>query len=551
MAVDFNILARVPTIGSQIMAGQEAGREAAARNMLLQQRQLEFQQAQEDRQALALERQRKAAREAQEEAMLGKVAEMFGQSGMPLTLDTAQQGLAFALRSRNPQAIQAMQSTVEALRRRQAREELLGGATPPAGAPPAAAAAAPAPMPAPVAAAAPQEVSALAVEQAAYPRPEFYGQGTFAGTAPTAVTSPVGEFPTAPAPANQLAPPRAPVANAMAAAPAVQVAGPTAMPTPAAPSAAVQEQIASLRAQQRRALAAGEKDIAAYFGSQITSLEAQTDPRKRYVVVGNQIFDVATPQFITPPALPARAGAPAPEARTKPAGLPRAPSGYRYTDGGNLEPIPGGPAARREAAAAQKEGAKPAEKPATVTEQQASTATQRLLNRATEIADIVQRNRKAEAPTLTEAAMENIPYLSRATNLVRDTDRQIVSSAQDDILDALLYLSTGAAYNKEQLQQQKSAYLPSWSDDPPTRQVKRQRLAQAIEGARVRAGRAWTPELDAAMQRLMEVPVMGGRAPGAAPAATGAAPAPAGAGRYQTLSNDELLRQLGVKPKGQ
>ena len=223
MAVDFNILARVPTIGSQIMAGQEAGREAAARNMLLQQRQLEFQQAQEDRQALALERQRKAAREAQEEAMLGKVAEMFGQSGMPLTLDTAQQGLAFALRSRNPQAIQAMQSTVEALRRRQAREELLGGATPPAGAPPAVAAAAPAPMPAPVAAAAPQELSALAVKQAAQPRPEFYGQGTFAGTAPTAVTSPVGEFPTepAPAPTNQLAPPSAPVANAMAAAPAV------------------------------------------------------------------------------------------------------------------------------------------------------------------------------------------------------------------------------------------------------------------------------------------------------------------------------------------
>jgi len=107
-----------------------------------------------------------------------------------------------------------------------------------------------------------------------------------------------------------------------------------------------------------------------------------------------------------------------------------------------------------------------------------------------------------------EAGMENVPLLSRATNLVRSEDRQIVSSAQDDILDALLYLSTGAAYNKEQLAQQKSAYLPSWSDKPATREIKRQRLVQAIEGARVRAGRAWSPELDAAMQQLLASPAM-------------------------------------------
>jgi hypothetical protein len=155
-----------------------------------------------------------------------------------------------------------------------------------------------------------------------------------------------------------------------------------------------------------------------------------------------------------------------------------------------------------------------------VSEQQASTATRRLLQRAKEINAAVKRNPKAEAPSAVEAGMENTPLLSRATKLVRSTDRQIVASAQDDVLDALLYLATGAAYNKEQLQQQKSAYLPVWSDDPATRAAKRQRLAQAIEGARVRAGRAWTPELEEELNKLLASPTMQSGA-GAAPAGTG------------------------------
>jgi hypothetical protein len=248
--------------------------------------------------------------------------------------------------------------------------------------------------------------------------------------------------------------------------------------------------------------------------------------RQRYMSTPYGPFDIEAGEFKMPQALPARAptvGAPAPTPAA-----PKAPVGYRFTDSGNLEPIPGGPATRGPAArGGATAGGKPAEpvgKPANVTEQQASTATQRLLRRAQEISTVLSANKKAEAPTALEAGMENIPLLSRATNLVRSTDRQIVSSAQDDILDALLYLSTGAAYNKEQLAQQKSAYLPSWSDDPPTRQVKRQRLTQAIEGARVRAGRAWSPELDAAMQQLLASPVMGAAAPAAGAPPTGARP---------------------------
>jgi cob(I)alamin adenosyltransferase len=155
-------------------------------------------------------------------------------------------------------------------------------------------------------------------------------------------------------------------------------------------------------------------------------------------------------------------------------------------------------------------------------EQQASTATRRLLQRAQEISAVVSRNPSAEAPGVVETAVENLPLISRATNLVRSADRQVVASAQADVLDALLYLATGAAYNKEQLEQQKLAYIPSFSDSSSTRALKRQRLTQMIENAKVRAGRAWSPELDAALNALLESPAMK-----AAPAAAGRSPAPA------------------------
>jgi hypothetical protein len=162
--------------------------------------------------------------------------------------------------------------------------------------------------------------------------------------------------------------------------------------------------------------------------------------------------------------------------------------------------------------------------PPTLNEQQASTATRRLLQRATEISDVVSRNRSAEAPGVGEALVENIPFISRATNLVRSQDRQVVASAQADVLDALLYLATGAAYNKEQLEQQKLAYLASWSDTKEVRALKRQRLVQMIDNAKVRAGRAWSPELDAAMQKLLESPAMRPAGQPTAPTAPAAAP---------------------------
>lgn len=249
MAVDYGMLARVPTIGSRIMAGQEAGRAAAAQNMLLQQRAMEFQQAQEDRQ-----------RRLREEQIFNQAAEMIRQSGLdPEDPKVLQQFTAAAVQSRNPQLMSLATTMSERMaKRRQERADAAAVAAiaarrrgeAPAGAPAPAEAApmleAPAAVAAPVLEAPPPEVSPVARAQAEQPRPYFYGQGTFAGTEPTAMAAPVGagiepvrtDLPAQDmyadlAAANKLAPP-APVVNRMMAAPApapaVQVAGPAAMP---------------------------------------------------------------------------------------------------------------------------------------------------------------------------------------------------------------------------------------------------------------------------------------------------------------------------------
>lgn len=524
MALDFNVLTQVPTFGERFMAGRQAAQEEAQRNMLLQQRQMEFQQSQEDRRLAAEERQRKAAQleadRGRRQTFLAGLQQQMAQNGYRLDRKTLADVLTEGMQTGESNLVQLATKGLQALDDEDAWRSAFGGGAP--------AGAAPAAMPT---SAAPQ-LGAPLTDAEDVSRANALGRSD----PRFAMATPVGEYP---------AEPPAPVANAMVAPPAdAERQRLNALLNN--PSKAIRDEA---RERLKMMDAAGPRPIA--VGGRLLSPTGQViyepppgamTPAERFVPVGPNVFNRETGQFLPGPT---RAAAPAPEARAKPAAPIRMRPGEVLLSPETGQPIYTAPPAPARAPATQKEGAKPAEKPANVTEQQASTATQRLLNRATEIADIVQRNQKAEAPTMTEAAMENIPYLSRATNLVRSTDRQIVSSAQDDILDALLYLSTGAAYNKEQLQQQKSAYLPSWSDDPPTRQVKRQRLAQAIEGARVRAGRAWTPELDAAMQRLMEVPVMGGRAPAPTSApAPAAAPAPARAPAPAAARRREIA--LGV-----
>jgi hypothetical protein len=143
----------------------------------------------------------------------------------------------------------------------------------------------------------------------------------------------------------------------------------------------------------------------------------------------------------------------------------------------------------------------PKNKDISVSEQQASYNIARVLNAADEIGKITKKDPKALAPGGMEAALKSTG-LEGAANLARSTNRQIVNGAQRDALDALLYLATGAAYNKEQLQGAFEAYIPSYTDDTGTREAKQARMTSLIQDAKVRAGKAWTPKMDAAMTSL-------------------------------------------------
>lgn len=137
-----------------------------------------------------------------------------------------------------------------------------------------------------------------------------------------------------------------------------------------------------------------------------------------------------------------------------------------------------------------------------VSEQQASYNIDRVLNAAKEINKVVEKNPSVIKPGMGEAAASSIG-LSGTANFARNADRQIVYGAQRDALDALLYLATGAAYNKEQLEGQMAAYIPSYTDEPAAVAAKQARMAQLIQSAKTRAGKAWTPEMETAMQGLV------------------------------------------------
>jgi hypothetical protein len=142
----------------------------------------------------------------------------------------------------------------------------------------------------------------------------------------------------------------------------------------------------------------------------------------------------------------------------------------------------------------------------TVAQENASYNVRRVLRAAKKIQEVVGRTPSANAPGGVEAAIEGTPLISGTVNFFREGDRQIVSAAQRDLLDGLLFLATGAAYNKEQLTGQMESYIPQYSDKPVAIEAKRERLAQLVMDAKARVGRGWTPEMDTAAKALMVAP---------------------------------------------
>ena len=184
-------------------------------------------------------------------------------------------------------------------------------------------------------------------------------------------------------------------------------------------------------------------------------------------------------------------------------------------------------------------GTKP--KDVTVSEQQAAYHGKRILDAAAQIAAATKKAPSANRPSALEAGVSATPGVRGFVGGVRSAPRQIVTAAQREMLDALLYLATGAAYNKEQLEGEIESTLPAYLDKPETVQAKRDRLRLKIDAAKIRAGDAWTPEMDAALA------VLDSDAAAAAPAAPAASSAPPAAAIDYLKNNPSMAAQFDAK----
>lgn len=166
---------------------------------------------------------------------------------------------------------------------------------------------------------------------------------------------------------------------------------------------------------------------------------------------------------------------PAPEKPEKPE---KAPSGFKFTEEGTLEFIPGGPADPE-----VKADAKPTEAQSKVL-----TLLSRIAGGANDIQNVIATEPEAQKAGLFETLSRNVLGEGIVTRSLAGPERRTVTDAQVDILDGLLTLGTGAAYNREQLIGQTLSYFPQYGDTEQEIEVKNQRLNRAIEAARLQAG---------------------------------------------------------------
>lgn len=139
-----------------------------------------------------------------------------------------------------------------------------------------------------------------------------------------------------------------------------------------------------------------------------------------------------------------------------------------------------------------------------VDEQNTAFNAKRVLNSAQRIATVMQRNPGAMSAGALEASARGIPLIGEgAAAVIRSGDRQIVEQNYEGIIDALLFMATGAAYNKEQREATINEIKPLFTDKAAALEDKRGKLTEYIEAAKIKSGRAWTPELDQAMNIVL------------------------------------------------
>lgn len=167
------------------------------------------------------------------------------------------------------------------------------------------------------------------------------------------------------------------------------------------------------------------------------------------------------------------------------------------------------------------------------------------------VKDLSAKDPTLLTPSWEEAFAASIPGLgaySGTANLARSPERQAIFAKQTDMIDSLLFLATGAAYNKEQLEQKRNSLLPSFTDSPKARQEKQIELADYMQQAKIRAGKAWTPELEIALQGLFNTtPVAPPTGAPAAPQQPRPPVAPAPAPAQQQPAPLQIVKEVPLK----
>jgi hypothetical protein len=146
------------------------------------------------------------------------------------------------------------------------------------------------------------------------------------------------------------------------------------------------------------------------------------------------------------------------------------------------------------------------EKPQTASEGERKDAYNlgRIVTAANQIQSATKTEPQSVRPGFGEAAIGMLPFGIGEDIKYRaqSPQRQIIDSAQTDLIDAALTLATGAAYTKEQLVGQVRSLIPRYGESDESIAAKNARLRELMSNAKVRAGRAWTPELDAQLAKL-------------------------------------------------
>lgn len=160
---------------------------------------------------------------------------------------------------------------------------------------------------------------------------------------------------------------------------------------------------------------------------------------------------------------------------------PKAPSGFRFTENGDLEFIPEGPA---------DPAYKNLNQDLKITD--AGRLASGFASRMEESEKIFIKNKKGEKPGLKESAAATLPLVGKiASNVARDPVRQKYRQAQEDWVRSKLRKESGAVIGDEEMDREIRVYFPQIGDSKEVISQKEDSRKIAIDAMRQSAGPAY------------------------------------------------------------